>query len=88
MSTISSFLNASLVTASLLLAGVAHAGDATSDRSQAAASTKPVAVENLQSTGGAKPAEGKACHCATAAPKSVPERSLVDDPDFTGYMPG
>jgi len=85
---ISNFLKASLVTASLLLAGAAHAGDVTSDRAQAAANAKPAAAENRPTSGSAQPAEAKACHCAPAAPKSVPEKSLLDDPDFTGYRPG
>lgn len=88
MSTISNLLNASLVTASLLFAGAAYAGDATSDRVQAAANAKSGAVENRHTSGGAQPAEAKACHCATAAPKSVPEKSLLDDPNFTGYSAG
>jgi hypothetical protein len=88
MSTISNLLKTSLVTASLLLAGAAHAGDATSDRAQAAASAKPGAMEARPTSGGAQPAEAKACHCATTAPKSVPEKSLLDDPNFTGYSAG
>jgi hypothetical protein len=88
MSTTSNILKSSLIAASLLLAGAAYAGDATSDRAPAASSAKPGAVENRQISGGAQSAEAKACRCATSAPRGVLEKSLLDDPNFTGYSAG
>jgi hypothetical protein len=88
MSTISNFLKASLVATSLLLATAANAGDVTSDRAQAAASAKPGVAERHPASGDARHSEDKACHCATVAPKAAPEKSLLDDPNFTGYQPG
>lgn len=89
MSMVSNLLKASLVTATLLLAGAAHAGDVTSDRAQAAANAKPAGTETRPTSGSPKPAEAKACHCAAAAPKSDAEQSGPYDPDFMGgYQPG
>lgn len=83
MFTLRNLLKASLVTSSLLLAGAARAGDATSDRAQAAANAKPGAVEDHRAPGGVQPAESKACHCPTAAPRSAPE-PMPDDPWYQG----
>ena len=88
MYTFISILKASVVTASLLLAGTAHAGDTSFDRAQAARTAKAAAVENHQATGDAKPAEGRACHCATSAPRSTSEKSLQDDLESTVYRGG
>jgi hypothetical protein len=88
MSTISNLLKASLVATSLLLAAAANAGDLTSDRAQAAASAKPGVAEHHRTPGDAQHSEAKTCHCATVAPRAAPEKSLLDDPTFTGYLPG
>jgi hypothetical protein len=82
MSTIGNILKATLVTTSLLLAAAANAGDVTSDRAQTAANAKPAAVETHRH------ADGMTCHCAAPAPKVAPEKSLLDDPNFTGYQAG
>ena len=84
MSTFRNITKATLVTASLLLAAAASAGDVTSDRAQAAAKAKPGAAETHRTSGDAPTAAAKDCSCT----KSAPERSLLDDPDFTGYRAG
>ena len=84
MSTFRTVMKATLVTTSLLLAAAAYAGDVTSDRAQAAANAKPGAAEKHRTSGDAQPAETKACSCASSAHKNA----LLDDPTFTGYMPG
>ncbi len=88
MSKISNVLKTALVATSLLLAAAAYAGDVTSDRAQAAANAKASVTERHRASGDAQPTESKACHCATGAPKAAAERSLLDDPNFRGYLPG
>lgn len=88
MSKISNVLKTALVATSLLLAAAAYAGDVTSDRAQAAASAKSGVSEHHRASGDAQHSEAKTCHCAPVAPKAAPEKSLLDDPSFTGYLPG
>lgn len=73
MSTFRNISKATLVTASLLLAAAASAGDVSSDRAQASADARPGAAQQHRASGDAPSAAAKDCSCTPSAHRSAPE---------------
>lgn len=87
MSTLGKLLKVAFVAASMFVAATAHASDVSSDRAQAAANARPSAEKRHTTSGADQPDVAKACRCAVHAPAAAP-KSLLDDPNITGYRGG